>query len=179
MPKIALYGGAFNPPHLDHVKVVTCAAAMQPFQEVWIMPSWNHAFGKQMLPFQDRLELLRLATQDILDPSVFKVVDLERVYQTTYTIDLIERLQSVLPEVDFTLVLGEDNLEVAPRWHRWEDLQSKVEILWVPTQGSIRSTVIREAARARDWRTVQTLVHHRVVTWLQHHPECFDLKDNT
>ena len=145
--RIGLYGGAFNPIHLGHLKVITHALAVGNLDQVWVVPAWEHAFGKDMAPFDERLAMCKDAVSDVFGTCVTKAIalDLEAKYQTRYTVDLVERIKADFPMVDqLVLIIGQDNVADLPKWHRSQDLVAQVELLVVPDQGPIRSTKIRK-----------------------------------
>ena len=57
--RVAVFGGAFNPPHLAHVFAVTYLLGREDVDKVWLMPTSAHVFGKDMAPLEDRIEMLQ------------------------------------------------------------------------------------------------------------------------
>ena len=55
MTKIAVFGSAFNPPSLGHKSVID---SLSHFDLVLLVPSISHAWGKQMLSYEIRCELI-------------------------------------------------------------------------------------------------------------------------
>ena len=80
-----------------------------------------------------------------------------------YTVDLVENLLRDYPEDKFSLILGQDNLDVASKWHRWDDLTKMIEILAVPDQGPVRATVIRQALAEGRYEDVAGMVPSTVL----------------
>lgn len=165
--RIGIYGGAFNPPHIGHLKVAAHALVMGNLDSVWLLPAFHHAFGKDMAPFDDRLEMVRrmVGTDPgtrVLNHAVGQPH--ERDFGTTYTVDLIEKLQS--PFHELVLILGPDQLATTDKWHRWDDLKKMVEILVVPECGPERSTKVRAAIKAGDTATVEAMVPPAVRAWI-------------
>jgi nicotinate-nucleotide adenylyltransferase len=63
---ILLFGGSFNPPHLGHTIVIEQAFELVPqLDELWILPTFNHAFGKNSAPAADRLAMCQLLVEDL------------------------------------------------------------------------------------------------------------------
>ena len=56
MFEIALYGGAFNPPHAGHAQVMIEASRQA--RRVLIAPSYRHPYCKQMVDLEVRLNCL-------------------------------------------------------------------------------------------------------------------------
>ena len=61
--KVTLFGGSFNPPHLGHALVIAEFLESAITDELWLLPTINHAFGKDLaivlagLSLKDRLIL--------------------------------------------------------------------------------------------------------------------------
>jgi nicotinate (nicotinamide) nucleotide adenylyltransferase len=124
MARIAIYGGAFDPPHLAHAFALTWL--LTEVDAVWITPSARHAFGKDMSPWETRIGLVEALVQDF-DPARVRICDVERSMAAehsgpVYTWDTLSALSRMHPEHDFALVVGSDNLTHAERWHRFEAL---------------------------------------------------------
>ena len=162
--KIGLYGGAFNPIHVNHLKVMAHALAVGNLDRIWVLPAWQHAFGKDMTPFNTRVDWVTMAVGQVFGwGNRVQVMTCERHYQTTYTVDLVENLLRDYPEDKFSLILGQDNLDVASKWHRWDDLTKMIEILAVPDQGPVRATVIRQALAEGRYEDVAGMVPSTVL----------------
>lgn len=135
--KIGLYGGAFDPPHVGHVMAVAYALAVGGFDEVWVLPTFKHAFEKDadMVPFEHRFAMCRSAFCHLYGVVVS---DAEWHYNNRYTIDLVTLFLDKWKNQPhtFTLIMGSDNLAVAPKWHRWKELCAMVPMFIIPRSGS-------------------------------------------
>ena len=161
--RIGLYGGAFDPIHIGHLRTIVHALAVGDLDEVWVVPAWEHAFGKNMAPFTERVAMCRDAVEDVFGPlGLAYVLDIESSYKTRYTVDLVEALKAEVPEVQLVLVIGQDNVDTMPQWHRWADLSKMVELLVVPDQGPMRSSKIRLAIENGDLESVRSWLSRRV-----------------
>lgn len=63
--KIALYGGAFDPPHIGHIAFCKELCSQEEFHEVWVLPSFKHPFDKALSPFEIRIEMCKVAFEEI------------------------------------------------------------------------------------------------------------------
>lgn len=111
---IALFGGAFDPPHLGHAQVVSSLLQEQIAEEVWYLPVKNHHFAKQMSSVEKRIEMLELV---VGNQTAVKI----ELYETqqegvNYTYRTMMALQQQYPEHTFSFVIGSDNLA---GYHRW------------------------------------------------------------
>ena len=123
MARIALYGGAFDPPHMAHAFAVTWLLTQ--VDAVWMIPTGEHAFGKRMVPFVHRVEMLRLALRPF-DPKRVDVCTIESERPgPSLTFDTLAALSSRHPADEFAWVIGADNLTEAHRWHRFDELVSR------------------------------------------------------
>ena len=151
--RIALFGGSFDPPHLGHVLAATYAHVVGEVDEVWVLPTANHPWGKPLSPWAQRWALCQAAFG--LLPFV-RLRDDEQGNARGYTIDLVETLRARDPAARWALVGGSDMRADLPRWHRGEELARLVEVIVVPRRGfddahpaalpAISSTAIRELA---------------------------------
>ena len=87
------------------------------------MPCAQHAFGKNLLPFAQRLGLTRMAVEPLGRVSVTDVES--RMTPPNYTVDTLERLRCENPGVKFSLVVGADVLNERHKWKRWDVLEAE------------------------------------------------------
>ena len=59
--RVAIFGGSFNPPHLAHQMAALYVLETAAIDELWIVPAFQHPFGKVLAPFAHRLEMCELA----------------------------------------------------------------------------------------------------------------------
>ncbi|MBA3684913.1 MAG: nicotinate-nicotinamide nucleotide adenylyltransferase [Planctomycetes bacterium] len=154
-PRIALFGGAFDPPHLGHVLAATWAHCTAEVDEVWILPTAKHAYGKPMAPWAQRWELCQAAFAGL---GFAHLRDDELRNPEGFTITLLERLRAAHPGHRWLLVGGTDTSRDLPNWHRGAELAGLVEVIAVPRRGyddmhpgalpAISSTLVRERLRA-------------------------------
>jgi nicotinate-nucleotide adenylyltransferase len=144
MTKIAIFGSAFNPPSLGHKSVIE---TLQHFDKVLLVPSIYHAWGKKMLAYDKRCELLDAFISD-LDIANLESCNVEEVLyepgQPVTTYAVLEKLQRMYPESELTFVIGPDNLLNFSKFSRAEDILKKWSVLACPELVKVRSTKIRE-----------------------------------
>lgn len=131
---VALYGGAFDPPHIGHTAFCAALAGEPGFDEVWVLPCYRHPFGKELADFAHRMAMCRIAFEPI--GQCVRVKDDEsRAPGGGYTIDLVRHLQGTYPDLDFALVLGSDNFRQRHKWKDFELLQSLVPVRFFGRKG--------------------------------------------
>ena len=157
MPRhVALLGGSFNPPHVAHLMVAHWVLATQPVDQVWLLPSFVHPFGKALAPFADRVRMCQLAIRSLRGAFVCAAeAELEGDAQVGKTARTLEHLVTKHPDHRFALVIGADVLRDTEKWHRWERVRELAGLIVVgregypPVEGSpsfpaISSSAIRE-----------------------------------
>lgn len=63
MYEIALYGGAFNPPHAGHAQVMIEASCQA--RRLLVAPSFRHPYGKRMADYELRLNWLESIVEHV------------------------------------------------------------------------------------------------------------------
>jgi nicotinate-nucleotide adenylyltransferase len=123
---LAIFGGSFDPPHVAHVLAASYALAVGGFERILVVPAFEHALGKHLSPFEERLALCRLCFDDLARVEVSALES--ELPRPSYTVRLLERLQSERPGVAMRLVIGSD---VLGETHSWRDF-ARIEELAPP-----------------------------------------------
>lgn len=176
-PRLIIYGGSFDPPHLGHVLAV---AALRSDPDAWVMvmPAFDHPHGKRMRPFEDRVSML----QDALAIFGEKVVisRFEQDHKPPNTKALLHLLREKYPTFELILAVGADCYRDRTTWHRWDLIQKMVGIRVLGRQGvdvelpvptlqmpSISSSEIRAAFKEDRASDVRHLLPVRVYDRIQ------------
>ncbi len=174
---VALLGGSFNPPHVAHLMAAYWILATQQVGEVWLLPSYRHPFGKDLVPFDDRVRMCELAARELRGVAVCtaerELADDPLVGKTART---LEHLAAKHPDHDFALVVGADILPEAVKWYRWDRIQELARVIVVGREGfpsvpgapslpAISSTEVR--ARIARGEDVTGLVPRRVREYVE------------
>lgn len=172
-PRIALFGGSFDPPHLGHVLAACYARIVAEVDEVWVLPVARHAYSKPISPWEQRWRLCQVAFAGL--PFVH-LRDDELANADGYTIDLIERLRTQHPTHRWLLLGGTDTARDLLNWHRGSDLVELIEVIPVPRRGyddhpaalpEISSSLIRE--RTKRGEPIDDLVAPAVARLMETH----------
>ena len=126
MKKIAIYGGTFDPIHHAHLILAREAIETLGLEKVILVPAAISPLKKAdpVASGEIRLAMLRAAIKG--EPE-FEVDECELQRPApSYTIDTVEEIRQ--RECDATLycLIGEDNVEQLPRWHRFAELEKMV-----------------------------------------------------
>ena len=169
LPHVAVFGAAFDPPHLGHADVVRQLAPH--VDRVLLVPSFRHAFGKVMSPWDARWQMTELLCRDVL--SAFNnvaVCDIESTMlipnpdAPIYSYDVLCAVRDQLG-MHPLLVLGPDNArpDVWQRFYRHADIEREFGGCRVEERLGIRSTHIRAlVAAAKDSRVMLPELASRV-----------------
>lgn len=128
-----VYGGSFNPPHLAHQAVCWYLLEGLGAQSVWLMPTAQHPFNKQLVALEHRLAMCRLLAAPMGERVSTREDERNNPSGRTYT--LLEHLVSTHPGRRFALAVGSDILQETDAWHRWDDLVRDFEVVVVGRQG--------------------------------------------
>jgi len=131
---VALYGGSFNPPHVGHLLVAAYVLATAEVDEIWLMPSYRHPFGKELAPFADRVEMCRLLASYFASGVTVSTVE-EELGGEGRTIDTLRHLIPRHPDHGFRLVVGSDILDEAPKWRSFDEVVELAPLLVVARGG--------------------------------------------
>ncbi len=120
--KIALFGGSFNPPHVAHVLAGAWVLSTQDVDAIWYVPTFKHAFGKQLEDFELRCQMLELATEPLSSGAQVSRVE-QDIGKTSRTIDTLEYLIARHPDDVFSIVIGADILLESDKWKAFDRLE--------------------------------------------------------
>ena len=132
MKKIGLFFGTFNPIHIGHLIIANHLAEHSELDEIWLVitPHNPHKKKSSLLPDYHRLEMVFLATKsyDRIKPS-----DIEfNLPQPNYTTHTLIHLSEKFPKYQFTLIMGEDNLNTLNKWKNYQTILSDYQIIVYP-----------------------------------------------
>jgi nicotinate-nucleotide adenylyltransferase len=131
---VALIGGSFNPPHVGHLWAATYVRAVEPVDEVWLMPALHHPFGKALISFEHRLAMCERLCRDA--PTWLKAVDVERqAGGQGWTVETLAFLRQRHPDWAFSLVIGSDILQDLPSWREFDRIKTMAQVLVIQRAG--------------------------------------------
>jgi nicotinate-nucleotide adenylyltransferase len=149
--------------------------ATQGVSEAWLLPTFKHAFGKALAPFEDRVRMCELAAAPVRGLHVCAAeAELAGDPLVGRTVRTLEHLHAKHPTLRFALVVGTDVLAEAPKWYRWDRIAELARLIVVgragageagadPALPAISSTEIRE--RLRRGEDVSRWVPARVLRY--------------
>lgn len=135
MKKIAIYGGTFDPVHHAHLILARQAIETLDFDKVIFVPAAISPLKKAapVASGEVRLGMLRAAIKG--EPE-FEVDECELVRPPpSYTIDTVEEIRRRECDASIYCLIGEDNVEQLPRWHRFAELEKMVRFVVLDRSG--------------------------------------------
>lgn len=144
--KVAILGGAFNPPQIGHLDIADIVLRSRAVEQVWFTPCNNHMYNKKMSSSEDRLNMCKLMCRDNPRLKVFDYEIANNLKGDTY--GFIEKLlkDNNYSNYEFSLVIGMDNANEFSKWYKYESLEKMIRFLVVSRQGIVRDEKI-------DWYT--------------------------
>ena len=127
--KLGVYGGAFNPPHLGHIRAAVYGAKALGLSQVLLIPT-NISPHKQSprntaTPAQ-RLKMLEIAAQG---QEMLQVSDVEVARGgQSYTYETVLQLRRENPEAELTLFMGTDMFLTLQQWRNPQIILENADI---------------------------------------------------
>ncbi|KAJ1456133.1 hypothetical protein M885DRAFT_587386 [Pelagophyceae sp. CCMP2097] len=122
--RVAIYGGAFDPPTTDHMRLVAQILRSAHVDEVWLTPCGPRPDKPTLTtPTFDRWAMCHVAINSVFPPDLRVLVsdiDVHRA-QAMFTHDMLKQL--TLEHGDshtFTFVVGTDWLQPGTNIHSWQ-----------------------------------------------------------
>ncbi len=128
-PKVAVYGGSFDPFHVAHRDICEQALAVCDRVLVVVAARPPHKAGERDLtPFHHRVAMARIGVEGL--PRI-EVVEIEnRRDGPSYTVDTLEALRKMYPPgTQFRLLIGGDSFQDFPLWKDWEGILDRATLL--------------------------------------------------
>ena len=119
--KIGIYGGSFNPPHLGHLAAARAAVDTLGLDKLVFVPAGCPPHKELALDSpsaEQRLEMTRIAADQLLMPTVTEVWDLE-IYREgkSYTADTLEEAAHRWKGDELWFLVGTDMFLTVQEWY--------------------------------------------------------------
>lgn len=148
--KIGVFGSAVNPVTLGHMDAIE--QALEVCDKVLLVPSFSHAFGKDMKPFTFRCDLAELAVKECFGDRVTVSRLEEKLFDGApiYTWKLMSALAEQYPSDQLVFLCGQDNIDNFSAFDRSEYILDNWEVVGLKERKVIRSTLVRNAVAAGE-----------------------------
>jgi nicotinate-nucleotide adenylyltransferase len=149
--KIALFGGAFNPIHLAHIRLAEYAKAECSIDKVLFMPTYDspHKSTTKAVPYKDRMEMCRLAVKDNDD---FIVSDVESTIKgKSYSYVTLEKLKNIYPNDKLYLIIGADMYLSLLNWKNPERIFQLSDIITCPRDNGDYNSILEYSKHLKSF----------------------------
>jgi nicotinate-nucleotide adenylyltransferase len=123
-PRIAFFGGSFDPPHLGHIGIARAAQQAVELDTVLFAP-----VGIQPLKpmgstasFEDRVAMTELAIKGLPQFAISFADAPNPSGEPNYTIDTLHRLEAQFPSASLFMLIGADSLLNLRHWYRGAEI---------------------------------------------------------
>lgn len=123
MAKIGILGGTFDPIHNGHFQLAHSAKTLCELDRVVFIPAFHppHKNIEQLTPFHHRVEMLKLAIDNITDYYISTIE--EKLLPPTYTIDMLHAFQEEQKKGDeFFFIIGVDAFLEIQSWKQYGEV---------------------------------------------------------
>jgi nicotinate-nucleotide adenylyltransferase len=132
--RVALVGGSFDPPHLDHLGICKKIFLVTGVKEIWLVPCSKSFYGKNL---QDGTHRINMCNLMIRNHKFIKTSDIEIANNLNgSTFKMVTLIKQQNPDTDFFFVIGADTVEKTDSWYNWNGLKSLIEgWIVIPREG--------------------------------------------
>lgn len=149
--KIGLFGGAFDPPHLGHKKIILTALEQNLVDKLIVIPSYKGIFKQSFYhSYNERIKYLHsllenipeICRQKIEISKIEETLFEQKNPETTYTIDLVSHFKTIY--ADIWLIIGADQFIEFKKWHQWQALLQATKLLVFNRADKLKSDKAQE-----------------------------------
>ena len=139
--KVAILGGAFNPIHISHIQVAKLVLnAIGEFDEVWLMPAYNHLYNKNMINPEHRLKMCEIASKNDNRIKVFNYEIINKLKgETYYFFKKLKEEKELTEKYQFSMIIGLDNANTFDKWVNYQELERMTQFVVVLRTGIKRN----------------------------------------
>mmetsp|Transcript_17728 Transcript_17728/g.26849 ORF Transcript_17728/g.26849 Transcript_17728/m.26849 type:complete len:577 (+) Transcript_17728:187-1917(+) len=122
---IGVFAGSFNPIHLGHSLLAITTQQTKPLDKVILVPTYKHAVKKDLLPFDDRVAMCKLAVAPFASQASKTVVEVSTIERETGASNgvMLRALRQKYPQgTKLMYICGDD-------FFRWFERPSGLKVL--------------------------------------------------
>ena len=134
-PRLAIFGGTFDPVHMAHLTVAKEAVLQYGLSSVLFVVAANppHKIGATHASFEDRIKMVELACAGAPELAPSRI---EQYDEISYSIQTIQRVKATAgAEAVVYFLIGADAFADIQTWHRWSDVVREVAFIVVTRPG--------------------------------------------
>ena len=134
-----IYGGSFNPPHIGHQIACMWLTEALNAMEVILVPTYQHAFGKELLDFKHRMamceKMCALFERDDTGDKVW-VSDIEEsLPHPNYTINTVKHFKQARNN-KLVVAIGSDLVHELDKWTGWDEVMQLAKTVVIGRTGA-------------------------------------------
>lgn len=126
--RIGIFGGTFNPVHIEHIRVARATIETLALDKLLIMPASTppHKSGRALTSDKERLKMcaLAFANEDKVEISDYEIAR----GGVSYTYLTCRHFRNLFPQAEIFWLVGTDMLRDFPSWKHPEDILSNVTL---------------------------------------------------
>lgn len=112
---IALFGGAFDPPHIGHKTVAEELVSKHIVDEVWFVPVFTHPWAdrynkRTLVDYDLRVAMLDILVKSTTNPEIQKKLKVAHFKSVSFTYDTLQFFAQQYPNYTFSWVMGSEYL---------------------------------------------------------------------
>lgn len=119
MQKIAVYGGAFDPPHIEHIRIIKAVFEELGVEKVVLLPSYNSPHKVLNEDFDKRVAMLQIIAKTFEQKVIIDTLE-STISEKGYTVEMLPLLKENYG--DFVFVIGGDSIINIRKWYQYEKL---------------------------------------------------------
>jgi|688.fasta_scaffold240258_2 nicotinate-nucleotide adenylyltransferase len=142
--RIAIFGGAFDPPHNGHLAVISKLLNSGLFGKVLVVPSGDRPDKLNRTPSAERVQMTKLALNDSFsEQSNVELFTDQALGKIGYgTIDLIREISTRYPNDELSIIIGDELIKDLPLWKEADHLRTLANFVVLARPGTSGDTSI-------------------------------------
>ena len=157
--KIGILGGSFDPAHKGHLVISREAIKRFKLKKViWAITKKNPFKKKSFTSLENRIKHCR---KIIGTNNLIKVKFYENIIKSNKTINLINHI-SKNRKYEIFFIMGADNLIKFHKWHKWESISQKCNIVVFDRHGFKKRSLNSITFKKLNDRTLKFIEFNRV-----------------
>jgi len=134
---IGIFGGAFDPVHNAHIKIVENVHKCLKLDKIIFIPTGISPFNKNLTHYKHRMAMLNLVCVN----KKFEVSDVEILKSITsneksYTVNTLKNLFNTT-DATYFFILGTDALSGLSDWYKWKEIIKYSHLIFIERQSSL------------------------------------------
>lgn len=137
--RLGIYGGSFNPPHLDHFTIGKYLLAYDYVDKVVYVPTGNCYSKSDLIDFTYRRDMLKLMLEG---DKRFSVSSYEAQQQVVFTYQTLDYFRDTYHAYEIYFICGSDNLQELSTWKCYQYILENYKILAIQRNGDFLCDLI-------------------------------------